>query len=314
LYTHNKVFANVRDVVRARGFDFSRRHTNLWREYNVISLLCLQSILDGRVVPYCDNVTPLRAMASRSASLGLPRSVMRFLLGNLRRNYLLHESAHCIAHDVIQQIDARGSRVDKKNLVLDNLFAESFANATETFAASLLETTAEKFFFQVSSFMSYLSAVKEAAQQLGSKYGLHGLFKIICFSYFLANLRYEEVTPRMLDQGVSLLLDGGGELEELDKQSLAVLFENSLKLNEKFREETAAVYFGFLGCHDEFAELHRFDVFADSYRLSRYLDILNVLTDLVVSGVRMEAGFTSVPCRADIPLHSLHYSSESSGH
>src|SRR5215813_11824127 len=91
LYTHNKVFANVRDFVRAKGFVFSRRHTSLWREYNVISLLCLQSILDGKVVPYCDNVSPLRAVASRSASLGLPRSVMRFLLGNLRRNYLLHE-------------------------------------------------------------------------------------------------------------------------------------------------------------------------------------------------------------------------------
>lgn len=289
LYTHNKVFANVRDVVRARGFVFSRRHTNLWREYNVISLLCLQSILDGRVVPYCDNVTPLRAVASRSANLGLPRSVMRFLLGNLRRNYLLHESAHCIAHDVIQQIDARGSHVDKKTLVLDNLFAESFANATETFAASLLETTAEKFFFNLSSFMSYLPAVKEATRRLGSKDGLHGIFKIICFSYILANLRYEEVTPEMSDQCVSLLLDAA-DLDEDDKQSLAVLFENSLKLNEKFREETAAVYFGFLGCHDEFAALHRFDLFADSYWLSRYTDILNMLTDLIVSGVSMGAG------------------------
>lgn len=289
LYTHNKVFANVRDVVRSRGFVFSRRHTNLWREYNVISLLCLQSILDGRVVPYCDNVTPLRAVASRSASLGLPRSVMRFLLGNLRRNYLLHESAHCIAHDVFQRIDAHGSQVDKKTLVLDNLFAESFANATETFAASLLETIAEKFFFNLSSFMSYIPAVKESAWRLGSEYGLHGLFKIICFSYFLANLRYEEVTPEMSDLCVSIALGGAG-VDEHDKQPLTVLFENSLKLNEKFREETAAVYFGFLGCHDEFAALYRFNLFADSYRLSRYLDALNILTDLVVSGVRMEAG------------------------
>src|SRR5437763_7777417 len=76
LYTHNKVFANVRDVVRAKGFVFSGRHTSLWREYNVIPLLCLQSILDGRVVPYCDNVSPLRAVASRSASLGLPPAAM----------------------------------------------------------------------------------------------------------------------------------------------------------------------------------------------------------------------------------------------
>src|SRR5215471_3946621 len=87
LYSHNQVFARVRDVVQAKGFIFSRRHTNLWREYNVIPLLCLQSILDGRVLPYCDNVSPLRSVASRSASLGLPRAVMGFLLGNLRHNY-----------------------------------------------------------------------------------------------------------------------------------------------------------------------------------------------------------------------------------
>ena len=68
LYTHNRVFANVRNVVQAKGFVFSRRHTSLWREYNVLSLLCLQSILDGRVVPYCDNVSPLRVSAYHGAS------------------------------------------------------------------------------------------------------------------------------------------------------------------------------------------------------------------------------------------------------
>ena len=51
----------MRDIVRAKGFVFSRRHTSLWKDYNVIPLLCLQLILDGRVVPYCDNVSPLRA-------------------------------------------------------------------------------------------------------------------------------------------------------------------------------------------------------------------------------------------------------------
>lgn len=287
LYTHNKVFANVRNVVQAKGFVFSRRHTSLWREYNVLPLLCLQSILDGRIVPYCDNVSPLRSVASRSASLALPSSVMRFLLGNLRRNYLLHESAHCIAHHVFQQIDAPVSHVDKKTVVLDNLFAESFANATETFATSLLETGAEKFFLNLSSFISYIPEVKEAAWRLGSKYGLRGLFKIICFSYFLANLKYEEVTPEMSDLCVNLSLDGAG-LDEDDQEPLALLFENSLKLNEKFRAETAAIYFGFLGCHDEFAAVYRLKLDDDSYRLSKYLDALNTLTDLVTSGVRLE--------------------------
>jgi len=305
LYTHNKVFANVRDIVRAKGFVFSRRHTSLWKDYNVIPLLCLQSILDGRVVPYCDNVSPLRAVASRSASLTLPPTVIRFLLGNLRRNYLLHESAHCIAYDVLQQLDARGSQVDKKTLVLDNLFSESFANSTETLAASLLENTAEKFFFKVNSFMSYLPDVKEAVSRLGSKYGLRGLFKIICFSYFLANLRYEEVTPEMSDLCVSLMLDGG-RLAEDDKQPLNVLFENSLKLNEKFREETAAVYFAFLGCYDEFVELCRFNLFQNSYYLSRYLEALDVLTSgpewTELASPECCARTTTVPCISGIVL------------
>lgn len=287
LYAYNKVFANVRDVARAKGFGFSRRHTSLWRDYDVIPLLCLQSILEGRVMPYCDNVNPLRAVASRSASLALPPTVVRFLLCNLRRNYLLHESAHCIAHDLFQQIDGRGSQLGKKTVVLDNLFSESFANATETFAGSLLETTAEKFFFKINSFMSYIPAVKTAAWQVGSKYGLRDLFKLICFSYFFANLRYEEITPEMSDMCVSLVLERG-RLEEEDKEPFAVLFENSLKLNEKFREETAAVYFGFLGCHNEFAELYRTNLFDDSYHLSRYMEALNALTDLIVDDVRLE--------------------------
>ena len=303
LYTHNKVFANVRNVVLSRGFTFSDRHTSLWREYNVLSLLCLQSILDGRVVPYCDNVSPLRAVVSRSASLTVPPS---FLLGSLRRNYLLHESAHCLAHDVFQQIDGGASHVDKKTIVLDNLFAESFANATETFAASLLETTAEKFFFNLSSFMSHIPAVKEAAGRLGSTYGLRGLFKIICFSYLLANLRYEELTPELSDWCVSLSLDGA-RLDEDDEDPLALLLENSLTLNEKFRADTAAVYFSFLGCKDEFTALYRFNLVDDSQRLSRYLNALNLLTDLVISGVSLKEAaavdITSVARRADSVLH-----------
>jgi hypothetical protein len=167
-----------------------------------------------------------------------------------------------------------------------------------------LETTAEKFFFKVNSFMSYLPAVKEAACQLGSKYGLRGLFKIICFSYFLANLRYEEVTPEMSDQCVSVMLDGG-RMEDDDKQPVALLFENSLKLNEKFREETAAIYFAFLGCHDEFVELYRLNLFDEPHRLSRYLDVLDVLTDLVVSGVKLQNA--AVPDLERSSLVSQHW-------
>lgn len=310
LYTQNKVFANVRNVVQARGFGFSHRHTSLWREYNVLPLLCLQSILDGRVVPYCDNVSPLRTVTSKSGSLVLPPSVMQFLIGNLRRNYLLHESAHCIAHDVLQRSDGRGLQVDKTTLVLDNLFSESFANATETFASSLLQTTAEKFFFKLNSFMSYIPEVKEAAWRLGSKYGARGLFKFLCFSYVLANLRFEEVTPEMSEKCVRLSLDAAG-LDKDDKQPLDVLFENSLKLNEKFREETAAVYFAFLGCSDEFAALYRYNLFDDSCRLSRYFDALNVLTDLVVREVgfqddaESERDVISVLRRGD--NHVAHY-------
>ncbi len=303
LYTYNKVFANVRDVVRAKGFAFSRRHTTLWNDYNVIPLLCLQSILDRGILPYCDNVSSLRSVASRSASVDLPPTVIRFLMGNLRRNYLLHESAHCIAHRVFQQIDARGSWVDKKTVVLDNLFAESFANATETFAASLLETTAEKFFFKVNSFMSYIPAVKDAVWQLGSEYGPRAVFKILCFSYFLANLRYEEVSPEVLGECVSLMLDGRAS-EECDKQPLAVLLENSLKLNEKFREETAAVYFSFLGCHDEFVASYRLNILQDRNRLARYLDALNLLVDLVVSGVMF--GQQAVNVLGSSPAMSQH--------
>lgn len=299
LYTHNKVFANVREAVLSRGFTFSDRHTSLWREYNVLSLLCLQSILDGRVLPYCDNVSPLQAVVSRSASLTVPPS---FLFGSLRRNYLLHESAHCLAHDVLQKIDGGSPPVDKKAIVLDNLFAESFANATETFAASLLETTAEKFFFNLSSFMSHIPAVQEAAGKFGSVYGLRGLFKILCFSYFLANLRYEKLTPELLDWCVSLSLDGA-RLEADDQDALALLLENSLSLNEKFRADTAAVYFTFLGCHDEFIAVYRFNLVEDSQRLARYLEALNLLADPVISGVslreRAAVDVTAVTRRAD---------------
>ena len=81
------------------------------------------------------------------------------------------------------------------------------------------------------------------------------------------------------------ILIGSGELT-----SNGVTISDSLIVSDGIILGDGIIYFGFLGCHDEFTAVYRLNLVDNSYRLSRYLDALNMLTDLVVSDVRLEEG------------------------
>src|ERR1700748_1932626 len=54
LYSHNPVFAGVRDAALGFGYQFSAEDTPLWREYQALGLTALPQILAGKTIPYLD--------------------------------------------------------------------------------------------------------------------------------------------------------------------------------------------------------------------------------------------------------------------
>src|SRR5207237_1101284 len=59
-----------------------------------LPLLSLQMILDGGFLPYVDNVAPLRRLARQNPNFTFPPG---FLLDNIRKNHVCHESAHLLS-------------------------------------------------------------------------------------------------------------------------------------------------------------------------------------------------------------------------
>ena len=106
LYRHCPVFASVRDRALDLGYRFSAEDTPLWRDYQSLALLALHRMLAEKTIPYFDTASALRRFLDASPAMRLSPA---FIAGNLKRNHVFHESAHCVAHSIFShgEVDLR---------------------------------------------------------------------------------------------------------------------------------------------------------------------------------------------------------------
>ncbi|MET0646164.1 MAG: hypothetical protein ABW208_06045 [Pyrinomonadaceae bacterium] len=253
LYSTNPVFANVRDAAVHFGYRFSARNTRLWRDYQVLPLLTLHRIIRGKVVPYSDNRSTLTRLLERHPGVALPAS---FIQNNIKRNYTLHEAAHCIASSIFRREDpgfAFVCRTKKERFVLKEILSESFANTVETFAAAVDPSPMPAFIFSLNSYMRGTAKGKEVMDGARREFGDDLAFLILWLCYFEANLALgepdESTHVRVLEAADAPLSP------DFDTQLFARLISIGFELNRGFRESTALTYFGLLGCGPEFGAL-----------------------------------------------------------
>jgi hypothetical protein len=75
--------------------------SELWHDYTVCLLFCLNVMLRERFIPLIDKESSLRRLAVRSKNSFAVTG--KFLTKVVKRNYLFHESCHYIAHCVNQE-------------------------------------------------------------------------------------------------------------------------------------------------------------------------------------------------------------------
>src|ERR1051326_6936606 len=102
LYSRNKIFKAIRDSVLNFGYKFSKEHTQQWIDYQVFPLLSLQGFFDSKVIPYIDNGLCAALLVRKIPTIALEP---KFLLDSMKKNYLLHESTHCVAHEFLKNRD-----------------------------------------------------------------------------------------------------------------------------------------------------------------------------------------------------------------
>jgi hypothetical protein len=283
LYRHNRIFANVRDACRGFGYRFSA-DGELWRDYLACPLLCLQTILDDRCVPYLENASTLRRfMARHTADFSISA---RFLIQILSQNHVLHESAHCIAHEILSAQAGGPDLTARERAVRQALLAEAYANTVESFASVLAAGAAHVLYFSLNSYVRPELEKRDRLAEAVARFGVDPMFRIAFLTFLINNIACRPATEEELRIAAALVLDDPSDEAVAELHAVA---GQALSLNSGFLEKTTPVWFTFLGCEAEYGALRGATIspeFLNELNVGRALDEFAAVT---LAGVEMRA-------------------------
>jgi hypothetical protein len=251
LCERSAIHRRVRERLLAQGYTLSNASTETSGLYDCMPLLALESVLTRRVIPYRDNVTALRRVVASQPDTRLP---VPFLVNELAKNYLLHESCHCLAHDALFGSDRLRdcAQAEPIEFVLRMTLAEAFAVATE-FMAAAQRDPAVALFGALSSYTCFTESHRSVVATAVEHLGWTGAFKAAIYGSFLAQL----LLPGEAAVGVAeLALAGCGIAEGSDayRRAFLPLFEEANALAPGFRTVTAPTFLAYLGMKESFLE------------------------------------------------------------
>jgi len=251
LCCHNPVFARVRRSVIELDYRFSSDDTPMWRDYQAFGLTTLHRILSSGIIPYLDTRNAITRLLESNPKIALTPS---FLLGNLKPNYVFHESAHCVANSVLRRmkpdLDAIAPR-EGERLVLEAVLAESFANTVETLG-SLVRTLplSDTLFYSLNSYMAPKEKTTIRLEEVAAGTGEYLRFALLFLGSFEANLATagpEDATRERI--ALAANCDAGAA------QAVRIVTDAAFHLNAGFRENTTPMYFDLLGYRSEYSSL-----------------------------------------------------------
>jgi hypothetical protein len=250
LYSHNPVFAGVRDAAIGFGYRFSAQDTPLWREYQSLSLTALRQILSGMTIPYLDTGTAFRRIVDAYPQGVLP---LGFIVSSLRRNNGFHESAHCVAHAILEgpEMAWRGSESENERAVLYAILSESFANTVEVLGSVVRHMPVlDNVFYPLNSYYSFDERRQDVLTRARAQLGAETLFKVLCLSHFEANLTVEKPSESTCERIIE-----ASDCAAADTPLASEVIGMGFRLNPSFRDNTTPAYFELLGHGREYAAL-----------------------------------------------------------
>jgi hypothetical protein len=278
LYATNSIFAKVRDFAVAQGYRYVERESPLWHAYQALPLLSLHRIMEAKHIPYFDNVSVLRDVVAQQPDIEVS---LRFLLSTLKKNYLLHESSHCLAYSVIHSDEQILSRLvtDGERFVATSLITEAFANAVERVAGTLCTSNTRLLLFTLNSYMDYRNDRREMLQRTFATHGMDRMFDIVFLSYWYSNMRPTPLSPEMIERIIRIVF-AGVEVNPESHADLASMMNREFSLSPGFREDTSAAYFRFYRCEQDFFKL-RDSTFTDDDFLDKLMTLKAKLKDIL---------------------------------
>jgi hypothetical protein len=254
LLEHNELFRNVRRCSSRLQIRFSADYNNDWKTYDAFPLLSLWLVLRTRTIPFRDNVTALRALVDRNPAISLSA---RFLTSALKHNYLLHETTHCIAHELITPttISVVAPLTPQRRAVLRGYVGEAAAIAAEAIAIAIASSPIQLMFLEVNTYFRRHVRRDALVRRCIDCIGLTRTYELLMYAFLFANLLQERDLMARADRVYRLVTEHVPPAR--DRSWVRELLSHAGRLDHQFREETSFAYCSLMGSTRALIELRR---------------------------------------------------------
>jgi hypothetical protein len=279
LCANNTLFARIRQLFRDFGFKYTS-DPGLCRDYLAAPLLCLSSLLDNKFVPFVDNTSVLRHVLQRSPELTINTHDLQV---QLKRNYLLHESCHCVADALLAQLSHRPrGNTPEESFIITALACESFANVVERVAAVLADFYPHSLFFHLNSYVEYQAQRTRFIKDATAIFGIENILRFGFLGFFFSNTRSGSPDDAMIDGFIRAVFKDS-PLTASEYSILRLLGENAFIINGTFRDETTALFFRMFHCEEQFKQFVKMNLTVDVLEKIGLLDCLDHLMGNLMS-------------------------------
>jgi hypothetical protein len=249
LYSRNLVFSSIRDLATGHGLTFSAHVSDHWVKYQALPFFSLQDIFDKRRVPYADNVSVFRAILKQDPTIALPAS---FVLDSLKKNYIMHESAHFTGYRLITRLrKAEGApKTAAEWFVSYCLLSEAFARVVERFAMFAADSDLHVLFLLLNSYCAYNADNKKCFDGAVAESNQRALFRLAMFIALYSNISAEPIQDILRQSFIDLSFTASSGNER--SAELEGFFKIFTAISPAFREMTTRIYFRVYKCEKEF--------------------------------------------------------------
>lgn len=274
LCRHNPIHLKLRRTFVDFGFVFSCDPVlPLCRHYANAPLLTLNSLIAERLVPYKANVRTVEWLLSQQPDFTVSaQSLVNFIAPN----YILHESAHCVAEEIIRAQETRERRAEN-SAVLRALICESFANTVERSAAALIGDPLHRLFFRLNSYIRR-DGPAPALLTAVDRFGWRTVLALGMLSYLFQNLHARKPTQEFLEDAIDSFL-AGVSISATDRDTLLDVVRGTFTLNLSFASDTTAEYFRLHGLEYELETFRETGTGVAAFETRGVLTVLDTLAD-----------------------------------
>lgn len=279
LCEHNPLYRNIRKKGLSVGATYLKDENTRWYDYMVFPLVNFDELLANKEIPYIDNFNVLQRLSVKHPKLNLPE---KFIRDAFKRNYLLHETCHCIAHQFLLDNTANGKKASKSVQLTNSLLGEALANSVELVSSTLATDSAHIFLHVLNSYVPYSPRLQEILQKALGEVGMSVFLKMTFASYFFNNLLGYEHSM----ENVEKIIDTFRPFFDFDdskREALSEAIWKGCRLNPRFRDETSVIYFSTFGLGDKYKSLTAETVFSSKKTIENLGQAANQLCDLVLT-------------------------------